>query len=102
MMKGTALSFNFSHNLRLHFYKWANYSLLPCFYLLRLLLGGGSAKKVKVNLEPLVDAGMNGMVLVADLLWCQTLLSGLVLCSCAILICTTYKQQVPASQTAIP
>lgn len=80
----------------------SNCSLPPCFHLLCLLLGCGSAKKVKVNLEPLVDVGVDGVVLVADLLWCQTLLSGLVLCSCAILICATYRQHVPASQTAIP
>lgn len=69
--------------------------------LLCLFLSGGSAKKVKVNLEPFVDAGVNGMVLVADLLRCQTLLSGLVLCSCAVLISATHKKQVPASQTTV-
>lgn len=84
------------------FTKQANYSFLPCLHLLCLLLGSGSAKKVEANLEPLVDAGVNGVVLVADLLRCQTLLSGLVLCSCAVLICATHEQQVPASQTAVP
>lgn len=75
---------------------------LCCFHLLRLLLGGGSAKIVKVNLEPFVDAGVNGMILVADLLRGQTLLSGLVLRSCAVLICATHKQHVPISQAAVP
>lgn len=71
-------------------------------HLLGLLLCGGSAEKVKVNLEPFVDAGVNCVVLVADLLRCQALFSGFVLCSCAVLICATHKQHVPASQTAIP
>lgn len=66
-------------------------------HLLCLLLGGGSAKIVKVNLEPFVDAGVNSVVLVTDLLGCQALLSGLVLCSSAILICATHKQHIPAS-----
>lgn len=76
------------------------YFLLP--HLLCLLLSGGSAKKVKINLEPFVDAGVNSMVLVTDLLWCQALLPGLVLGSCAVLVCATHVQQVPASQAAIP
>lgn len=70
-------------------------------HLLGLLLCGGSAEKVKVNLEPCVDAGVNRVVLVADLLRCQALFSGFVLCSCPILICATHKQHVPASKTAI-
>lgn len=70
--------------------------------LLCLFLRGGSAKKVKVNLEPFVDAGVNGVVLVADLLRGQTLLSGLVFRSCAVLVCATNKEQVPVSQTAVP
>lgn len=86
---------------RYDFHIKANQSILPCFHLLSLLFGSGSAKKVKVNLEPLVDAGVNGMVLVADLLGGQTFLSGLVLCCGAILVCATDIQHVPASQTAV-
>lgn len=72
------------------------------YTLLSLLLGGGSSKEVKVNLEPLVDGGVNGMVLVTDLLWRQTLLDGLVLCSRAVLVCPTHKQDIPATQSTVP
>lgn len=71
-------------------------------YSLRLLLCGGSAKEVKLNLEPLVNVGVDGVVLVADLLWCQALLSGLVLCGRAVLVRATHIQQVPASHAAVP
>lgn len=45
---------------------------------------------------------MDGVVLVADLLWCQALLSGLVLCGRAVLVRATHIQQVPASHAAVP
>lgn len=69
--------------------------------LLRLLLCGGSSKEVKVNLEPFVDAGVNSVVLVTDLLGRQALLSSLVLGSCAVLIRATDKQHVPPSQVGV-
>lgn len=70
-------------------------------HLLRLLLRGGSPEKVKVDLEPLVDAGVNGVVLVADLLRGQTLLSGLVLRGRSVLVGAAHEQQVPAAQAAV-
>lgn len=72
-----------------------------CFHLLRLLLRGGSSEKVKVDLEPLVDAGVNGVILVTDLLRGQTLLSGLVLRGRAVLVRAAHEQQVPAAQAAV-
>lgn len=71
-------------------------------HLLGLLIRGGSTEKVKVDLEPLVDAGVNGVVLVADLLRGQTLLSGLVLRGRSVLVCAAHEQQVPAAQAAVP
>lgn len=69
---------------------------------LRLLLGGGSPEEVKVDLEPLVDAGVDGVVLVADLLRGQTLLSGLVLRGRPVLVGAAHEQQVPAAHAAVP
>ena len=99
--------FNFSLISRFHFPptvdpEQADTASFPCPHLLCLLLSGGSAEKVKVNLEPLVDLGVNSMVLVADLLRCQALLSGLVLRRCAVLVCAAHKQQVPVPQTSVP
>lgn len=82
--------------------KQASAVLVPRRHLLSLLLGGGPAEEVEVDLEPLVDAGVNGVILVADLLRGQALLPGLVLCGCAVLVRATHVQQVPASQAAIP
>lgn len=87
-----------SRNSRLCIY----YQERQCYTLLCLLLGGGSSKEVKVNLEPLVDGGVNGMVLVTDLLWCQTLLYGFVLCSRAVLVRPTHKEDIPATQSTVP
>lgn len=42
------------------------------------------------------------MVLVTDLLWRQTLLYGLVLCSRAVLVCPAHKQDIPAAQSTVP
>lgn len=81
---------------------WKDGGRIQTDYSLRLLLCGGSAKEVKLNLEPLVNVGVDGVVLVADLLWCQALLSGLVLCGRAVLVRATHIQQVPASHAAVP
>ena len=79
------------------------YSLAPfSHHLLCLLLRGGSAKEIKVDLEPLVDAGVDGVVLIADLLRCQVLLSGLVFRGRAVLVRPADEQQVPASQATVP
>lgn len=87
-----------SRNNRLCIY----YQERKYYTLLCLLLGCGSSKEVKVNLEPLVDGGVNDMVLVTDLLWRQTLLYGLVLCSRAVLVCPAHKQDIPAAQSTVP
>lgn len=44
---------------------------------------------------------MNGVVLVADLLRSQTLLSGLVLRGRSVLVCAAHEQQVPAAQATV-
>lgn len=79
-----------------------DYSHRRPFHSLCLLLCGGSAKKVKVDLEPAVDAGVDSVVLVADLLGRQALFSGLVLRRRAVLVCAADEQHVPASQPAVP
>lgn len=72
------------------------------WHLLGLSLSGGSAKEVKVDLEPLVDAGVDGIVLVADLLRCQALFPRLVLRGCPVLIRPADVEQIPAPLAAIP
>lgn len=69
--------------------------------LLSLAFSGGATEEIKVNLEPLVDGGVDGVIFVADLLRRQTLLTGLVLRRRPVLICTADEQQIPASQTPI-
>lgn len=71
------------------------------FLLLRLPVGGGATEKVEVDLEPLVDGGVDGVIFIADLSRCQTLLTSLVFSCRSILICTADIQQIPASQTAV-
>lgn len=87
---------------RIRFFHEVSHTLKSQMNLLCLLLCGGSPKEVKVNLEPSVDAGVNSMVLVTYLLRRQSLLSGLVLGSCSILVCATDKQHIPTPQAAIP
>lgn len=71
-------------------------------YLLGLMGCGGAAKVVKGDFEPLVDLGMDSVVLITDLLRCQPLLHGLCLCGSAVLISTAQVQRVPVAQTTVP
>lgn len=65
-------------------------------------MGGSSAEEVKVDLEPLVDIGVDGVVLVTDLLRGQPFLPRLVLGGRPVLIGPTDVQQIPAPLAAIP
>lgn len=87
-----------SRNSRLRIY----YQERKYHILLGLLLGGGSSEEVEINLEPLVNGGMHGMVLVADLLRRQPLLERLVLRRRAVLVRPAQIQDIPASQPTVP
>lgn len=58
---------------------------------LRLLVSGRSAEDVEANVEPLINLGVNLVVLGAQLFWCAFLFYGLCLGRSAVLIGTADK-----------
>lgn len=58
---------------------------------LRLLVSGRSAEDVEANVEPLINLGVNLVVLGAQLFWCAFLFYGLGLGRSAVLIGTADK-----------
>lgn len=66
-----------------------------------LLRRSGTAKLVKIAVEPLVDFGVKSVVMITDLLTRLTFLSGLGLSGCTILVGTADVNSVVASKTAV-
>lgn len=63
--------------------------------------GGCAAKLVKVDLEPVVDLLVDGVVLVADLLTREAFLEGLGLGGRAVLVGTAHEDRVVPPRTAV-
>ena len=76
------------HNIKLH-----SLSLLCC---------AGFPKVVELNVEPLVDLTVDGMVLGADLLGSKPLLQGFCLSGRSILVCATNIKDVVVAKPAVP
>lgn len=68
---------------------------------LGLPLGSGAAEVIEVTVEPLIDALVDGEVVIADLFRSLTLLKGLGLSRCTVLVSTAHIQGVVAGEAAI-
>ena len=62
----------------------------------------GSSKFVKVTIKPLVDLFVDGMVLVTDLSWSLSLLSGLCLSGSSILVSAANVEDIVACKSSEP
>ena len=69
---------------------------------LSLLCCASFPKVVELNVEPLVDLTVNGMVLGADLLGSKPLLQGFRLSGCSIFVCATNIKDVVVAKPAVP
>ena len=69
---------------------------------LSLLRCASFPKVVELNVEPLVDLTVDGMVLGADLLGSKPLLQGFCLSGCSILVCATNIKDVVVAKPAVP
>jgi len=61
----------------------------------------GATKFIEVTIEPLIDLGVELMVVVADLLWGLAFLTGLGFRGSSILICTANVDGVVASEASV-
>ena len=61
--------------------------------------GGGPSKFVEVAIEPLVNFGVDGVVIIADLLWSLVLLACFGFCGGSVLVCTTNIDGVVACES---
>ena len=62
--------------------------------------GGGPSKFVEVAIEPLVNFGVDGVVIIADLLWSLVLLACFGFCGGSILVCTANIDGVVACESS--
>lgn len=69
---------------------------------LGLPFGSSAAEVIKVAIEPVIDALVDLMVMVADLLWCLPLFKGLSFRSSAIFVSTTDVKSIVAHETTVP
>ena len=69
---------------------------------LSLLRRRRPAEVIEVAVEPLVDLGVECVVLVANLLGCHTFLTSFRLSRSSILVCAANVDSVVASETAVP